>query len=217
MMDPYKILGVRPDATDDEIKQAYRTLVRKYHPDKYANTDLADMANEKMKEINTAYEEVQRMREAQAAGTSAQNPFTASHGAYTDAQGHQAHGDTSSNLYARVRMHINAGELDDARVLLGTVPEAQHRGEWHFLLGCILLRQNYIIDAQNHLDLACRYDPYNGEYRIVRDRLRAQTEAAAGGYRVDDSMGRGCGCSTCDICMSLACADCCCDCLCNHH
>jgi len=47
MMDPYKILGVSPSATDDEVKQAYRTLVRKYHPDKYANTDLAEMANEK--------------------------------------------------------------------------------------------------------------------------------------------------------------------------
>ena len=47
MKDPYSILGVKYDATDDEIKEAYRALVRKYHPDKYANTDLAEMATEK--------------------------------------------------------------------------------------------------------------------------------------------------------------------------
>ena len=64
MTDPYKILGVSPTASDDEIKQAYRDLVRKYHPDKYANTDLAEMATEKMKEVNAAYEEVQRRRKA---------------------------------------------------------------------------------------------------------------------------------------------------------
>ena len=61
MIDPYKLLGVAPTATDEEVKQAYRALVRKYHPDKYAGTDLADMANEKMKEINAAYEEIQQM------------------------------------------------------------------------------------------------------------------------------------------------------------
>ena len=62
MMDAYKLLGVSPDATDEEIKQAYRALVRKYHPDKYAGTDLADMATEKMKEINAAYEQIQEDR-----------------------------------------------------------------------------------------------------------------------------------------------------------
>ena len=63
MTDPYKVLGVSPDASDDEIKKAYRSLARKYHPDKYRDSDLADLASEKMKEVNAAYEEIKAQRE----------------------------------------------------------------------------------------------------------------------------------------------------------
>ena len=56
MSDPYKVLGVSPNATDDEIKTAYRELAKKYHPDNYAESPLADLASEKMKEINEAYD-----------------------------------------------------------------------------------------------------------------------------------------------------------------
>ena len=60
MTDPYKVLGVSPDASDEEIKKAYRALARKYHPDKYRDSDLADLASEKMKEVNAAYDEQKR-------------------------------------------------------------------------------------------------------------------------------------------------------------
>ena len=55
MRDPYSVLGVDQNASDEEIKKAYRELARKYHPDNYQNNPLADLAEEKMKEINEAY------------------------------------------------------------------------------------------------------------------------------------------------------------------
>ena len=62
MKDPYSVLGVSPNATDDEIKKAYREQARKYHPDNYADNPLADLAGEKMKEINEAYDDIVRRR-----------------------------------------------------------------------------------------------------------------------------------------------------------
>ncbi|HCO50018.1 MAG TPA: molecular chaperone DnaJ, partial [Oscillibacter sp.] len=56
MRDPYEVLGVPSSATDEEVKKAYRNLARKYHPDNYHDSPLADVAQEKMKEINEAYE-----------------------------------------------------------------------------------------------------------------------------------------------------------------
>ena len=62
MTDPYTVLGVKPDASDEEVKRAYRELARKYHPDNYQNNPLADLAEEKMKEINEAYDAITKMR-----------------------------------------------------------------------------------------------------------------------------------------------------------
>ena len=58
--DPYKVLGIGRNATDAEVKEAYRNLAKKYHPDNYAGSPIADLASEKMKEINEAYDQIVR-------------------------------------------------------------------------------------------------------------------------------------------------------------
>ncbi len=191
MKNPYQVLGVSPDATDDEIKQAYRALARKYHPDKYQDSDLADLAGEKMKEVNAAYEEIQKMRAGNAGGKKGGNGRS---------------GAAGSGQFAQIRRLINANQLQEAERLLRQVNLSDQNAEWHFLMGCVFLKRGYYLDASKMFDLACGMDPYNEEYKAARDTLRAQAATYGGGYRTAGSPG-------CNLCTSLLCADCCCECM----
>ena len=207
MNDPYKILGVSSDATDDEIKTAYRNLARKYHPDKYRDSDLAEMAGEKMKEINAAYDEVQKIRAGKA--TAGQNAYGGYNAGYDAGYAGNANGGAygnNANPYITARQLINLRRVAEAAQILSEIPESERGAEWHFLMGCVAVTRGHYVDAQQFFDTACGMDPGNPEYRDAQERLRARSDGFGGGQG-----SRGCGCSCCDICAAFMCADCCCD------
>ena len=188
MNDPYSVLGVSKNATDEQIKNAYRELARKYHPDNYVNNPLADLVEEKMKEINEAYDQIQKER--------------------SNATGY---GDTRySGEYLQIRDLIQMGRYTDAEAMLNTIPGTDRNGEWNFLKGCILERRGWYFDAQKFFEAACYMDPDNAEYRDALEKIK-NTADSFGGYRASNTNGTGC--SMCDMCTSLICADCCCECL----
>lgn len=193
MNDPYKILGVARDATDEEIKKAYRELARKYHPDNYAGNPLSDLVEEKMKEINEAYDQIQRERAAGTSGSSG-----SSYGYSSGASGD----------YAKVRELINNNRYADAELILDAVSESGRNAEWNFLKGCVLIKRGWYYDAQKYLETACYLDPSNAEYRTVLDRVKQTANGYGGAYRTSKSGGS----SACDICTGLICADCLCEC-----
>ena len=193
-MDPYKVLGIGSDATDAEVKKAYRALAKKYHPDNYVNNPLAELAAEKMKQFNEAYDEIQKQR---AGGQSSSGAGGASGGS-----------GAQSGEYVRVRELINAGRFSEAEVLLGRKAAAERTAEWHFLYGHIMLHKGWMMEARQEFETACRMDPYNSEYQntLVRMGQGAANDPYARSSHTS-------GCSGCDLCMGLICADCLCDCI----
>lgn len=217
MKNPYSVLGVEPTATDEEIKAAYRALARKYHPDKYQDSDLAEMAGEKMKEINAAYEAIQEMRAGGGANHYQQDGYNGHHGNY---QGNHNGGNSGyqqwqpysssdpQSFYIQVRQYINAGHVSAAEQMLMTVPPNERGAEWNFLMGSVCYYKRFYVDAQNYFDTACAMDPNNMEYRNARDRLRNSGGGQFQGHRG----GGGMSCSICDVCTAIWCMDVCCDC-----
>jgi len=123
MNDPYQILGVSENASDDEVKKAYRDLARKYHPDNYHDNPLADLAQEKMKEINAAYEEINKRRSGSAprGGYGGGYSSSGSYGPGSSRGGYQQYGysgGASSSVLQQVRIAIQTGDISRAEALL---------------------------------------------------------------------------------------------------
>ena len=206
--DPYQVLGVSRDASDEEIKKAYRELVRKYHPDKYQDSDLADLASEKMKEINAAYETIEKMRASgQTGGTGGQNAYSGYNAYSGDSRQYSSY--STNPRYAEIRRLLNAGNIALAEQKLTEIDSGDRGAEWQFLMGWVALRKGAYVDAQAYFDRACAMDPRNAEYRNARDSLRARASGYGAGYRTANQ-GE---CSGCDVCQTLLCADCCCECM----
>ena len=202
MSDPYKVLGVSPNATDEEIKAAYRELARKYHPDNYVNNPLGDLAAEKMKEINEAYDQTQASRKA-----GNQGGYGGYNGGYQGAYGNSRFGD--------VRQMIQQGRISDAEEILEGTPTDSRDAEWYFLKGSIFYSRGWLDQAYSYFNRAVAMNPGNPEYRAALNQMGSQratgySRSTPGGYRTNQNAG---GCSSCDMCSGLICADCCCECM----
>lgn len=194
-MDPYKVLGVTPQTSDDDVKRAYRELARKYHPDNYVGSPLADLAETRMKEINQAYDMIMNAR----TGGSSAGASTSS-GAY-QRQRDGTGGGRASGIYAQVRDAINKGNLSLAEEMLQRSPARD--AEWYFLIGTVYFRKGWYDEARSSFMQACSMDPNNAEYRNALNMVNMG--AGYGGYRPMNSM------SMCDCCTTMLCMNCCCN------
>ena len=211
MGDPYKVLGVSPSASDEEVKAAYRALAKKYHPDHYADTPLSDLASEKMQEVNEAYDTIMRMRKE---GNNSSYNGAYNNGGYRTGnyQTNYGYSNPSYSNYQDVRNMIRGGRIADAEQILNGVPTNSRDAEWYFLKGTVLQRRGWMDDALNHFQIACQRDQNNLEYRTAMNQLQMQRSGYYGGYNTARPNSGGCD-NGCDICSSLLCADCCCECM----
>ena len=195
MKDPYSVLGVSQNASDEEVKKAYRELARKYHPDNYVNNPLADLAEEKMKEINEAYDAITKQRSG--GGGYQQQASGGGYGAYQQ----QRSSGSSNPTYARARSYINMGDLNAAERLLQEVP--QKDGEWYFLAGSIAYRKGWLDEAMQNYSLAVQMEPGNQEYRQALAVMQRGGQAYRP-YGYNNTVD-GMDCCTTMLCLNCLC------------
>ncbi|MBO5449484.1 MAG: J domain-containing protein [Ruminococcus sp.] len=198
MDNPYKVLGIDRNASDDEVKRAYKELVKKYHPDQYQDNPLADVAAEKMSDINAAYDQIMTERR--------------SGGAYGG--GFSGASRTYSYAYnsAEIRRLIQSGSVTQAEQLLGNVSTQDRDAEWYFLMGSVCYKRGWLNDAYTHFAKAYQMEPSNAEYSAAISQMNRQRS----GYMNGSPVNRGASSDmnqACDCCTNLICADCCCECM----
>ena len=212
--DPYEVLGVSHDATDEEIKTAYRTLAKKYHPDRNPGNQAAA---EKMNEINAAYDAI-KSGEARRGYYGAGGPSSGyggsqqqydPWGAWQQAWGGYSEGYGQSNESNEVRAaenYIRAGHFQEALTALSQVPQAERGARWYYLAGVANSGMGNRITAMEYAQRAVQLDPNNGEYRQFLDELQyggtVYTTRTSGFPRAGGGMGGIClGLCALELCM----------------
>lgn len=196
MKNPYEVLGLKQGASQEEIKKAYRELVKKYHPDKHTNNELKDLAQERMREINEAYD------------TLTKNPSQGGYnGSYSSSSNSYSQGPEGTYVFQRVRQLINSNNLAAAEGELAKI--SIRNAEWFYLRGVINMKKGWYSQAYDDISTASNMEPSSAEYRAALNNLKySNNQYSNNQYKRTSSSGMGC----CDTCTCLCCADSCCEC-----
>lgn len=198
MNDPYSVLGVSKDSTDEQLKNAYREKARKYQENDYSNGPLSDIAAKKMQELDDAYDQIIAERRTGGYSSSNQSGSTYSNNSYTPP------------TYTDIREKIRRNELGAAQDLLNGIPEVSRIAEWYYLQGMIQQKKGWANAAYENYERAYHMDTSNPEYARAYNAMNNQRN---GGYRTTGNRQSDSDCGFCNICQGLICADCCCECM----
>ena len=183
--DPYSVLGISRDATDDEVKKAYRKLAKQYHPDIHPDRAFAE---KKMAEINAAYDRIIKQRQ----GKETESDFSG------------GPGEGSTPEMTAVRNYIYYRRFREAFNVLNRIQD--RNAEWYYLSAAAHAGVGNRTQALEYAQRAVEMEPNNQEYRMALERLRQYGTAYT-------TYGRGFGVPTGGmnpICTALCLAKLCC-------
>ena len=196
--DPYKVLGVSPNASDEEIKRAYRQLAKKYHPDANPGDQAAA---EKMQQINAAYEQIKnptRQTQSQSYGGGyggSYDPF----GSWWQQQ-RQSRQQSGDDYRQAAYNYIRYGRYREALNVLEGISDRDAR--WYYLSSLANYGLGNRVTALEHIRRAVSMEPDNQEYLSALDAMEHQGDPyrrQAGNYQVfgaDSPCVRICLCLT---------------------
>ena len=223
---PYDVLGVSQNASDDEVKKAYRELSRKYHPDANVDNPLADLAEEKFKEVQEAYDEIMRQR-SQGGGSYGSSRGGSYGGGRSSAGGYgsygyqgqgygQGYGQQSGGSQQDVEMQaainfINSRRYQDALNVLNRMQNRTYM--WYYASAFANAGLGNNVLARDQAATAVNMEPNNVQYRQLLNQIefnsrRYQNNPYGGGY-----YGSGGSCGTGNMCCDLCIADQLCECM----
>lgn len=213
MTDPYEVLGLRRGASDEEIKKAYRTLSRKYHPDANVNNPNAAQAEEKFKQIQAAYDQIMKEKEQGYSGYGSTNGY-GGYGTYGGFGGYQqrntaGQNDTYTSYLNAAMNYIRAGKYNEALNVLSGMEEKT--AQWYYLSAIANNGLGNNVVAMEHAKRAVAMEPNRMEYQALLQQLQGggswydQMSSPYGGMSV---MGNDFCCKLCIA--NMLCNMCCC-------
>lgn len=197
MFDPYSVLGISRDASDEEIKKAYRKLSRKYHPDANINNPNKAQAEEKFKEVQQAYEQIMKEKEY---GTSGNYNSYGGFGGF-GGQRQSTYQDEEAIRRQAATNYIQSQHFQEAMNVLSSL--SQRNGQWYYLSAMANMGLGNNVNAMNDARTAVNMEPDNMQYRMLLQRLEGggswyqEQQNPFGGMPVDGS----------DYCMKLCLAN----------
>ncbi len=200
--DPYIILGISPDSTQDEIKSAYDSLKKLYEEQCFQEGEIGSNATKKLAELERAYQDCM--------DNVHQNIIY----------------ENTGSSFGEIETLIKDGKLEDAQSQLDRIENRD--AEWHYLQAVIYYKRNWHMESKKQLEIALALDEGNSKYKGALDRLNKVIEGAntkqntaqadnaqqaKGGYaRPTSNDGANNVGTCCDVCNCLICTDCCCEC-----
>ncbi len=187
--DPYEILGLKPGATDDEIKKAYKEKAKKYHPD--LNGNSAEAA-EMMKKVNEAYDILINHKNASSSYSSSQSGYQNQSGYYSQRGPFEWYYSTGgfgfdendfSRRYGmgpsveRAKALYNMREFGRCLQELNRIPSSGRTAEWYYVSALTKRSTGNNAEAREDINRACDMDPSNPEYRRYRDYFSQNSNA----------------------------------------
>ena len=206
MSDPYRVLGVSRDASEDEIKKAYRALSRKYHPDANVNNPNKAQAEERFKEVQQAYDQIMKERQ-QGAGFGG---YDYGYGGFSGQSAQSSYGQESNEMRAAAN-YINAAHYQEALNVLNRMTE--RNGQWYYYHAVANAGAGNTASAMEDARRAVDMEPNNMQYQQLYQQLQSGGQwywNQGNGYGYERP-GNGFGNCCCQcLCMNMLCPGCCC-------
>ncbi len=193
--DPYEILGLPRNATMDQVKARYRELVKKYHPDKHQGNPLADLAEERFKEIQEAYDAIINNR---ASSQDYKDDYSGS--SYSSSSSYY-----SNQEYESIISLIQNGRYGLANQKLDQLNQ-RNSGIWNYLKSVVSANLGDLQNAIRYIEIAVSLEPDNANYQKFRQQLYNYDSQP---YYTQSRRGSGDNCLDCLTC--LCCFNCLCD------